>query len=77
MRQPVAATIFLICSMLLLLWFGVLVVMSPSGIPLIGLGLIGVVLALAARTLLLKVVANESGCSSATRSEHGASHGTR
>jgi hypothetical protein len=61
MRQPVAATIFLICSMLLLLWFGVLVVMSPSGIPLIGLGLIGVVLALAARTLLLKVVANESG----------------
>jgi Bacterial PH domain len=61
MRQPAAATIFLICSMLLLLWFGVLVVVSPSGISLIGLGVIGVVLALAARTLLLKVVANESG----------------
>jgi hypothetical protein len=63
--------------MLLLLWFGVLIVMSPSGIPLIGLGAIGVFLALAVRTLLLKVVANESGLLVATRSEHGASHGTR
>jgi len=61
MRQPAAATVFFICSMLLLLWFGVLVVMSPSGIPLIGLGAVGVFLALAARTLFLKVVANDSG----------------
>jgi hypothetical protein len=57
MRQPAPATVFLICSMLLLRWLFVLVVMSPSGIPLIGLGAIGVFLALAARTLLLKVVA--------------------